>query len=117
MIAKLTCTHSIDKSDIFDIKNCQIIEGCAIGHEGAYLLLPFIGIKTPIFLNNYCIKNATKLWFNNKTIFDNNNIEHGDYVFYVVPYCSIISFYGNPEDKAVEFYNDYYFKYLDDSDS
>lgn len=108
MIAKVTCTHdkifNTTNSCVFKINNYKIIEGTEIVWRGSYILLPVIGPKIFVYLDKYFISDSIYLWLDNIE----NIIEKGKHIFYIVP-----SFlYADQE--SIEYYNKYYFDYLDD---
>ena len=108
MIAKVICTHdktfNTTNSCVFKINNYKFIEGTEIVWRGPYILLPVIGPKTFIYLDKYFISDSIYLWFDNIE----NIIEKGKHIFYIVPYLYV-------DQESIEYYNKYYFDYLDDS--
>lgn len=109
MIAKVTCTFDkivqiTTTSHVFKINNYKIIEGSEIIWRGPYILLPDIGPKVVIYLNENSISDSTYLWFNSI-----ENIIEEKHTFYIRPFL-----YNDPEN-IIEYYNKYYFNYLDDS--
>ena len=108
MIAKVTCiydkTFNTTNSYVFKINNYKIIEGSEIVWRGPYILLPVIGPEVFIYLNKYFMSDSTHLWFDDIE----STIEEGEHTFYIIPFL-----YGDIEN--IEYYNKYYFNYLDDS--